>query len=226
MCGRYAFFKKMDEIDHFLGTLERKGELRPNYNVAPTSVMPVCRVNDEGNRVLEDMYWWYMKWVPKNGKPNYNYKMFNSRADNLLTKKTWRNAFKESQTLCIVPMNGFYEFTGSKGSKTAHYFYPKSTEIWGAAGIYSKVSPNEGMGSFSIITTEPNSMVERVHDRMPAFLHPSEFDDWLNPDHSPEFLLDMLKPYPVDDMYTYIASPKVSSTRNNGPELLEKSTLF
>lgn len=61
MCGRYALFKLMDELDHFLGTLERDGKLQPNYNAAPTSVMPVCHVNEEGNRVI---YPWYVKWLP------------------------------------------------------------------------------------------------------------------------------------------------------------------
>jgi len=226
MCGRYALFKLMDEIDHFLGTMERDGNIQPNYNAAPTSVMPVCHVNEEGKRVLDPMYWWYMKWLPKDGKPDFKYSTFNTRDDNILSSRLWGKDFQEKQIRCIVPMNGFYEFSGPKGSKSAHYFHPKSTGLWGAAGIYSKVSPNEGMGSFSIITTDPNSMVENVHDRMPAFLHPSEFDDWLNPDHSSEYLLDMLKPYPEDDMGTYVASPQVSNSRNNFPELLEKSTLF
>ncbi|MEQ8578560.1 MAG: SOS response-associated peptidase [Balneola sp.] len=236
MCGRYHLsYKKRLEIDEFLAIVDRgdyrapgkQGELEfGNYNVAPTSVMPVCRVNEEGKRVLDSMYWWYMKWLPKDGKPNYKYSTFNTRDDRILDSKMWGKDFKEKQIRCIVPMNGFYEFTGAKGSKSAHYFYPKSTNFWGAAGIYSKVSPNEGMSSFSIITTDPNSMVEKAHDRMPAFLHPSEFEDWLNPEHSAEYLLDMLKPYPVDDMETYIASDKVSNSRNNGPELLEPSTLF
>jgi putative SOS response-associated peptidase YedK len=205
MCGRYHLsYKKRLEIDEFLAIVDRgnyrapgkQGELEfANYNVAPTSVMPVCRVNDEGKRVLDSMYWWYMKWLSKDGKPNYKYSTFNTRDDRILDSKMWGKDFKEKQIRCIVPMNGFYEFTGAKGSKSAHYFYPKSTNFWGA--------------------------VEKAHDRMPAFLHPSEFEDWLNPEHSAEYLLDMLKPYPVDDMETYIASPKVSNSRNNGPELLD-----
>lgn len=236
MCGRYALtYEDQRELEDFLNALD-KGIYRrdgtqseayfANYNAAPTSVMPVCHVNDEGERVIESMYWWFMKWLPKNGKPDFKYSTFNTRDDKLLSSRLWGKDFQEKQIRCIIPMNCFYEFSGVKGKKTAHLFKPKEERFWGAAGIYSPISPNENMGSFSIITTEANCIVDGVHDRMPAFLHPSEFDDWLNPNHTADFLIDMLKPYPEDAMETYIASPEVSNARNNYPELLNRSTLF
>ena len=236
MCGRYTLtYEDQQELEDFLNAVDKGVFLKPgiqtdayfaNYNVAPTSIMPVCYINEDGERVIQSMYWWYMKWLPKDGKPDFRYSTFNTRDDKLLESRMWGKDFKEKQIRCIVPMNSFFEFSGPKGSKSAHLFKPKEGAFWGAAGIYSKVSPNEGMGSFSIITTTPNSMVEKVHDRMPAFLHPTEFDDWLNPDHTADYLIDMLKPYPVDDMETYIASSQVSNSRNNFPELLNPSTLL
>jgi putative SOS response-associated peptidase YedK len=36
--------------------------------------------------------------------------------------------------------------------------------------------------SCTIITTEPNDLASRFHDRMPVILHPDDYDDWLRGD--------------------------------------------
>ncbi|MEX1013534.1 MAG: SOS response-associated peptidase family protein [Candidatus Paceibacterota bacterium] len=62
---------------------------------------------------------------------------------------------------------------------------------------------------------------------MPVILHPSEFDDWLNPgNEDPDFLKDFLKPYPDDGIEEHIVSQAVGNVRNNGSGLIEKADLF
>lgn len=112
----------MDEIDHFLGVLERRGEITPNYNVAPTHTMPVAFVDVEGKRITETMHWGYMGWKPKEvQKP---FLPINTRDDSLTKKPMWRRAIQSKR--CLIPMNGFYEWQGTKGKKTPHYIYPKT----------------------------------------------------------------------------------------------------
>ena len=222
MCGRYALFQELDEIDHFLGTLERKGELSANFNVAPTHSMPVALVNEKGERMRNNLHWGFMGWKPKAGQKPFL--PINTRDDSLLKKPMWKGAFLKRR--CIIPMNGFYEWQGPKGKKTPHYIYSKEGSLLAAAGIYSEFSPLEGMGSYSIITTSPNALMEDIHDRMPAFLHPSEFDQWLDPNQPAELLLDMLQPYPDDALDEHIVSKAVGNVRNNNPELVERATLF
>ncbi len=222
MCGRYALFKLLDEIDHFLGVLERRGEITPNYNVAPTHQMPVAYSDADGKRVAENMHWGFMGWKPKDGQKPFL--PINTRDDSLTKKPMWQRAF--STRRCLVPMNGFYEWQGPKGKKVPHYIYPKESELLVAAGIYSGLSPIDGVPSFSVITTSPNSLMEPIHDRMPAFLHPSEFDDWLNADQPEDFLLDMIQPYPDDAISEHIVSKAVGNVRNNSSELVEPATLF
>ncbi|MEO9884319.1 MAG: SOS response-associated peptidase [Balneola sp.] len=239
MCGRYHLsFKKRLEIDEFLAIVDsgnyrapgRQGELEfANYNVAPTSLMPVCRVSDEGKRVLDSMYWWLNKWPIKEGdKPNFKYSTFNARDDKLKTSKLWRSLIEDPSKRCIVPMNGYYEFSGGKGNKTPNYFYPTDDHFFGVAGIWSPYSPFKDTKSFAIITTKPNSVQEPIHDRMPVILHPTEFDDWLNPDNSLEYIMEMMKPYPEDAMATHVVSKDVNSTRNkiDAPYLIEPTQLF
>ncbi|WP_409028939.1 SOS response-associated peptidase [Gracilimonas sediminicola] len=242
MCGRATLtFETLQDIDSFLNSID-SGELPSllsgnanidgyeyaNFNAPPTSILPVCYLNEEGKRMLEPMYWWFMKWKTKDGKPNFKYSTFNARADSLLKSNLWKGVISDSTKRCIVPLSGYYEFSGSKGNKTPHYFYPTDQKYFAAAGLYSEISPNEGMKSFTIITTEPNDVQEPIHDRMPAFLRKEEFADWLNPEHSADYVLDMIKPYPNDAMKTHVVSKDVNSTRNrvNEPYLTEKAELF
>jgi len=79
MCGRTPLiFEKLQEIESFLNAIDG-GELPSlldsnggyhNYNAPPTSVLPAARQDENGRRVLEPMFWWFMKWPTKDGKPN------------------------------------------------------------------------------------------------------------------------------------------------------------
>lgn len=188
-----------------------------NFNVAPTNLMPLAYLNKEGVRILEKMHWGYMGWVPDG--PQKTFLPINARDDSLLQKPMWKKAFQLRR--CIVPMNGFYEWSGEKGKKTPHYIQSNQRKFLAAAGVYSDLSPQEGVKSYAIITTSPNALMEDIHDRMPAFLEPEEFEKWLDPDTPIEFLVDMLQPYPDDALKEHKVSKDVGSTRNNHAGLIE-----
>ncbi|MDZ7717850.1 MAG: SOS response-associated peptidase [Balneolaceae bacterium] len=192
-----------------------------NYNVAPTHEMPVAFVDENGKRILDTMHWGFMGWKPKPGKKPFL--PINTRDDSLLEKPMWKKPFIKSR--CIVPASGFYEWAGKKGNKTPHYIYPTKEKFMGFAGIFSDLAPEDKASnkSYSIITTKPNKVMEDIHDRMPVILHPSEFDDWLNPDNQdPDYLTDFLRPYPDDAIDEYIVSKAVGNVRNNDKASLRK----
>lgn len=225
MCGRYTLFQELEEIDHFLNTQSRVDEYEESYNVAPTHEMPVAYRGQNGQNILEKMHWGFMGWKPKPGKRPFL--PINTRDDSLTKKPMWTGAFLKRR--CIVPASGFYEWTGSSGNKTPHYIQPAENGLLGFAGIYSDLSP-EGKSStksYSIITTSPNKLMEPIHDRMPVILHPSEFDDWLNPGmEDPAYLKEFLRPYPDDALKEFIVSRQVGNVRSNHPGLVEKAELF
>jgi len=232
MCGRYVLYNELDEVNHFLNSIDSgkyssdgNGGFRKNYNVAPTTIMPVAYTNPDGKRILEPMHWGFMGWKPKEG--DRPFLPINTRDDSVTKKPMWSKAF--TQRRCIVPANGFYEWTGSKGNKTPHFIYPKKGKLIGFAGIYSELSPEDKDAefSYSIITTDPNKVMEDIHDRMPVILHPEEFDDWLNPgNEDPNFLKEFLKPYPDDGIEEHIVSKEVGNVKNNGEGLIQKAELF
>ncbi len=90
----------------------------------------------------------------------------------------------------------------------------------GFAGLYS--IGTDGRASCAIITTEPNALVARIHDRMPVILDRSAEALWLDPALTdPEAVLDFLRPCPADLLVAYPVSPRVSSPRTDGPSLIE-----
>lgn len=232
MCGRYVLYQELDEINHFLNSVESrryqaddKGEFRPNYNVAPSHIMPVVYTNEDGKRILTPMHWGFMGWKPKEGdKP---FLPINTRDDKVIKSQMWKDSFLHKR--CIVPVNGFYEWSGSKGNKTPHFIYPSEGKLMGFAGIYNDLAPEgkDAEFSYSIITTSPNKIMDKIHDRMPVILHPEEFEDWLNPKNDdPKFLKVFLEPYPDDGIKEHIVSKAVGNVRNNEAGLIEKADLF
>ena len=76
--------------------------------------------------------------------------------------------------------------------------------------------------SYTIITTEPNSVVGKVHDRMPVILQKEDEKKWLDPDITePEHLFPLLKQYPAKDMEEWEVSGEARNPRNDYPELIQ-----
>lgn len=98
----------------------------------------------------------------------------NSRADKL-RGSMWRRAFEERR--CLIPVAGYFEWTGPKGQKQTHRFQSVSGEWLWVAGIWEE-SQEHGF-CFSMITTEANRTVLPIHHRMPALLNEEEQERFL-----------------------------------------------
>jgi putative SOS response-associated peptidase YedK len=50
--------------------------------------------------------------------------------------------------------------------------------------------------TYTVLTTDPNELMEPIHNRMPVIIQPRDYERWLastDPAHLP---VDLLKPYP------------------------------
>lgn len=75
--------------------------------------------------------------------------------------------------------------------------------------------------TFAVITCAANSLVGRIHDRMPVIVHPDNYDYWLAPSAPEDAPLDLLRPFPAELMQVWKVRPDVGNTRNNRPDLIE-----
>lgn len=144
-----------------------------SYSIAPTDDAVIVRDRGDG-RILELVRWDWQKPAnrPK-GAP-----IINARIEKLDTG-FWLPAFAAAR--CVVPMRGYFEWTGEKGDKTPHFLHGDG--LLAAAGLtWSMELPNgERSRCMVVVTREARDAGGEVHDRMPAFLTRDAMDAWLEP---------------------------------------------
>jgi putative SOS response-associated peptidase YedK len=71
----------------------------------------------------------------------------------------------------------------------------------------------------TILTTEPNDVMQPIHDRMPVILPQGAESDWLSAD--PDTRTELCQPYPNDDLDAYEISTRVNNPGNDDPQVIE-----
>ncbi len=178
MCGRYyRTFDKQKIAEALRATATGDPFLyAPAYNIAPTTQQPVLRLERETfQRELVPMRWGLVGFGTKGPDPKRS--TFNARAEGLQQSSLWKRPLHRQR--CIVPMDGYFEWR--KSDKQAFRF-TVGDEPMGIAGLWDAWKSPDGiwLQSFSVITTDPNTVAESVHNRMPAILHPQNYDEWLD----------------------------------------------
>ncbi len=222
MCGRFARKSTQDLLAEWFGVeFEDMPWFAPSYNVAPQSVQPVVRQNrDTGKREFALMRWGLVPFWAKD--PKVGYSTINARAEEAASKPAFREALKKRR--CLVPADAFYEWQRlDKKTKRPFAFALKSDEPYALAGLWEKWQGknNEALETFTILTTDPNELMEPVHNRMPVILAPKEYDRWLGSGPEERAPVELMKPFPADQMRSWPVSDRVGNVRNNDAELLE-----
>ncbi len=216
MCGRFVTIIPYDELKKIFDLVESQTiQLEPRYNVAPTQQVPVVRNNGEHNSIS------FLKWglVPSWSKdPKMGSHMINARCETVAEKPAFRHAIKYNR--CIIPMNGFYEWSHTEGEKHPHFIHLADKSPMGVAGIWEHWNSTDGtaLETFSVLTTEANKLVSTLHDRMPVILHPDNFGMWLSKSlQDPHHLEHLCQPYPDELLTYYEVSSLVNSPRFDSP---------
>lgn len=214
MCGRFTLFIDEDFYPRF--RISEIIPITPNYNISPGQNSFVVIKDKEQNKLIK-MRWGLIPHWAKDEK--IGYKMINARAETVTNKPSFKKAYKTQR--CIIPANGFFEWEKRNEKKIPHYFQLKEEKYLGLAGLYENwQNPQEKkIQTFTIITTTANTLVSRIHNRMPVILDKKEEDNWLRNDDS-KFLKDLLNP--VNDSYLkeYEVSTEVNNPRNNHKNLI------
>ena len=186
MCGRYRNLQSWTELhgamERFLGpTTQTPLNVEPREQVRPTTNAPVIRMQD-GAPIVANARWWLVPWFHK-GRPLKGWKAttFNARAESVKTAASFRQCY--AQRRCLVAADGWYEWTGEKGSKQPWLFTPKDDQPPMAfAGLWDRCeTADEGaVESFTIVTQPAGSPLNGYHDRAPVTLFGDEWARWLD----------------------------------------------
>ncbi|MGX7301054.1 SOS response-associated peptidase [Enterococcus gilvus] len=194
MCGRYLFDPMTGELDEYWKIIRNVAEKQKQYGdkeIATGDVFPSNNVVTLGANQKRRIVPGITKWGFEGFKKGQL--LINARAETVEEKKTFRNSFQNHR--CIFPMTGFYEWNTNKEK----FLFIGESETLYVAGFYRL---HEGIAESIIMTTEPDDVVSKIHDRMPLIIDKKDMEKWI-------LDLDFAKEY-LENNKSIVESKKVS----------------
>jgi putative SOS response-associated peptidase YedK len=220
MCGRFTITITIGLPERF-GISRCECSLIPRYNIAPSQQVPVIIHPVGSGRECHDMIWGL---IPSGTKdPAKKSRLINARAKTLHERASFRTLLGSRR--CIIPATGFFEWVKKGRESIPYYIHREDESLFGFAGLYDFWKSPEGklLKTFSIITTRPNALTARYHDRMPAMLLPEHESPWLDSGSlSPEETEELLSPYPEEYLTAFRVSRAVNDPRSEGATLIRR----
>lgn len=221
MCGRFGLTRpdKLDLHRFGVGTVP---DIPPRFNVAPGTDVLVVRER-KGVREASLVRWGLVPWWADD--PSIGARMANARSDSAFTKPAFRDPMRQRR--CLIPADVFYEWQLVAGRKAKQPFAValKDSEIFALGGIWDYWKPRTGEGegvvTCAILTTEPNTLLAPIHDRMPVIVPPDRYAAWLDPRTPVPAVKDLAKPFPSDAMAAWPISLRVNRATEDDVGILE-----
>jgi putative SOS response-associated peptidase YedK len=214
MCGLYSFRRSPEETRSLFKYLEEP-DFSPRAYVTPASPIAIVRL-ERGERHFALVRWGLVPaWVKEiePGRP-----LINARAETVLAKPSFRNAMRRRR--CLIPADGFYEWQGDvPGRKQPFFIHRPGHGLFAFAGLWEHWQGADGseLESAVLITTEPNAMMAKIHNRMPVIIMPEDFGRWLDAEGIDARTASALLHAPPEDYF--VAEPTVIArqSRKNPP---------
>lgn len=189
MCGRFKIDRQLEEIinnlDLILGDKDYNN-FQPNHDARPTQILPIITYPNE----LQFAKWGLIPAWAKDDKMAY--KTFNARCETLLEKSSYKKLVGSKR--CLVPTRGFFEWKDIGKEKKQKYLFRGSEDYTLLAGLYD-YNTTFNIRTFTIITCEPNKLMEDYHNRMPVILNSENRNKWLSNNITVEEAISLLQPY-------------------------------
>lgn len=250
MCGRYASSRRPEDlVEEFeIEQPEVKESLVADYNVAPTKEVyavlsrpPSKEKERPAQRQLRVVTWGLVPSWAKD--PAIGNRLINARVETVAEKPAFRKAFASRR--CLLPADGYYEWytpehegqdtpgedkKRKKPRKQPFFIHHPDGSVLAMAGLYEiwrdptkgDDDPDRFRWTCTILTTDAEDDLGRIHDRMPLLVERDKYGAWLDPTQSdPELLSGLLVPAAPGRLEAYPVSTMVNNVKNNGPELVE-----
>ncbi len=214
---------------------------RPDHNMAPTKQAPVVltRTPREDASAAPTRQLRLLTWglVPSWAKDTrVGPRMINARVESVAEKPAFTRPLAARR--CLVPALGWYEWQASptavdaKGKPRKQPFFTTRAdgasvamaglyEFWRDPDVPDADDPDAWLTTFTIITGPAEPGLDRIHDRQPVVLEPGEWAQWLDPATGAADAVALLAPHEPGRFTAYPVSRAVSSSRSNGPQLIE-----
>ncbi len=232
MCCRVAQGSGRDKVKKKMKARGDTLTITPRLNLAPTQDAVVA-VQASGDVRLEEMRWGMIP--PWARDKSIGAKLANARAETIDEKPSFRQPFRRRR--CLLPVDGYYEWESRPGGKQPVYYSMRDGDLFCLAGLWETWTTPEqtdepelpGLGqaqaetlcTFTVITTTPNRLAKRVHDRMPVIVHPADYGNWLSPESKAADLKRLLRPFDDEPMQEHYVTPLMNNPRFEAPACIE-----
>ena len=232
MCCRVAQGSGRDKVKKKMKARGDTLTITPRLNLAPTQDAVVA-VQASGDVRLEEMRWGMIP--PWARDKSIGAKLANARAETIDEKPSFRQPFRRRR--CLLPVDGYYEWESRPSGKQPVYYSMRDGDLFCLAGLWETWTTPEqndepelpGLGqaqaetlcTFTVITTTPNRLAKRVHDRMPVIVHPADYGNWLSPESKAADLKRLLRPFDDEPMQEHYVTPLMNNPRFEAPACIE-----
>lgn len=188
----------------------------PRYNIAPNQIVSIFVKDEQDHAVATVARWNLIPFVEPADKPGYL--RTNARSEEVLTKPSYREPLQKRR--CLVPADGFYEWEHLHAGRVK---LPWAFELAGRrpftfAGLWERGNDTRPP-SFTILTTTPNELVAKIHNRMPVMLSNESAKRWITPGPlTKETLAPFVVPFPAGRLRSHRVSSALNSVRNDTAE--------
>jgi len=243
MCGRYTLFTPVAELEPRFGATFGEG-YRPGYNRAPGEQLPVITAEDperatrmewgltpswaeesfglinaraetvREKRSFADAYESRRCLVPADG--------FYEWVEESGEKRPYRVAFDDDRPFAMAGLYERWRPPEPETTQTGLGAFGEGTADEGGAvddGGAVDGPDDDVVETFTVVTTDPNELIDDLHYRMAVILDPDEEATWLHGD--PSEAAALMDPYPADEMRAFPVSDRVNAAGTDGPELIE-----
>lgn len=232
MCCRVAQGSGRDKVKKKMKARGDTLTITPRLNLAPTQ-NAVVAVQASGDVRLEEMRWGMIP--PWARDKSIGAKLANARAETVDEKPSFRQPFRRRR--CLLPVDGYYEWESRPSGKQPVYYSMRDGDLFCLAGLWETwTTPEqtdepelpdlgqaqaETLCTFTVITTTPNRLAKRVHDRMPVIVHPADYGNWLSPESKAADLKRLLRPFDDEPMQEHYVTPLMNNPRFEAPACIE-----
>lgn len=222
MCSRISFFSEqhfLEDLQDVIDDFNPNFEFSPSYNIAPSH--NIATVINDGSYVNT-----HFGFIPHWAKDKKKMQI-NARSETMSEKVMFKDSIKTKR--CIIPVNGFYEWKHVAGSKIPYWIHPNDKDYFAFGGIYDEWydnTQNKIITSSAIITTEPNHLIQEIHNRMPLILKKEDWNLWLDKDiKDVDTIQSLYRPFNGDLMDARPVSSFVNSPMQNSEKCIEQVAL-
>lgn len=215
MCSRYNLTSPHEAVRAYF-KYARDEPFPPRFNIAPTQPVAIVRHDLKHERELALVRWGLIpSWVKDAAAFTT---LINARVETVLEKPSFRGGIRHRR--CLVPADGFYEWTGPAGAKRPFLIRPGAGGPMAFAGVWEHWLGADGseIETMAILTMAANDKVRAIHDRMPAILPPDAFEAWLDcRGIRPDAAVKLISPLADSVLEVVEIDRRISNPRTEGP---------